>query len=186
MQHDPHTILISLIPAEQGQDLHLTLSQAEAQRLIPAENTAEVASDLALDLHLQRRPATGRVVVRGRARADMTLACSRCIQPIPWRLDADIHVTLLPRAQQPTEDELELRDEDLDVGFYADDTLSADDILRETLLLELPTFPLCQEDCAGLCPQCGRSLSEGAAEPCACPPTPTHLGLAALQERLKS
>ena len=32
--------------------------------------------------------------------------------------------------------------------------------VREEWLLAAPAFPLCREDCRGLCPQCGANLNE--------------------------
>ncbi len=40
----------------------------------------------------------------------------------------------------------------------------ADDV-RQTLLLAVPLKLLCRNDCAGLCPHCGRDLNQG---PCTC------------------
>ncbi|MBL8976987.1 MAG: DUF177 domain-containing protein [Gemmatimonadetes bacterium] len=37
--------------------------------------------------------------------------------------------------------------------------------VREELALAVPAFPLCREDCAGLCPRCGADLNAG---PCGC------------------
>jgi len=37
--------------------------------------------------------------------------------------------------------------------------------VREELALALATFPLCREDCKGLCPTCGDDLNQG---PCGC------------------
>jgi uncharacterized protein len=33
-------------------------------------------------------------------------------------------------------------------------------LIREQMILALPTRPLCQEDCRGLCPRCGANLNE--------------------------
>ena len=37
--------------------------------------------------------------------------------------------------------------------------------VREELALAVRHYPLCREDCAGLCPRCGADLNQG---PCAC------------------
>ncbi len=37
--------------------------------------------------------------------------------------------------------------------------------IREELALAAPAFPLCRDDCAGLCPTCGADLNAG---PCGC------------------
>ena len=38
---------------------------------------------------------------------------------------------------------------------------------REELALAVDAFPLCREDCRGLCPRCGADLNRGA---CSCVP----------------
>ena len=39
------------------------------------------------------------------------------------------------------------------------------DELRQSIILALPTYPVCRADCRGVCPTCGKNLNEG---PCAC------------------
>lgn len=41
--------------------------------------------------------------------------------------------------------------------------------LREELALAVDVFPLCREDCRGLCPRCGADLNRG---PCQCATVP--------------
>jgi uncharacterized protein len=41
--------------------------------------------------------------------------------------------------------------------------------LREELALAVDAFPLCREDCRGLCPRCGADLNRG---PCQCATVP--------------
>ena len=38
-------------------------------------------------------------------------------------------------------------------------------VVREEMLLAVPPFLVCREDCAGLCPKCGADLNQG---PCGC------------------
>ena len=45
------------------------------------------------------------------------------------------------------------------------DPLDLTGVIREELVLDVPTLVLCREDCAGLCPTCGADLNAG---PCAC------------------
>ncbi|HEX7023190.1 MAG TPA: DUF177 domain-containing protein [Gemmatimonadales bacterium] len=40
--------------------------------------------------------------------------------------------------------------------------------VREELVLAVDAYPLCREDCRGLCPRCGADLNRGA---CDCTPT---------------
>ena len=40
-------------------------------------------------------------------------------------------------------------------------------LITAALLVEVPLVPLCDDDCEGLCLQCGKNLNEG---PCECAP----------------
>jgi uncharacterized protein len=44
-------------------------------------------------------------------------------------------------------------------------TADAQDCLTEEILLNLPMYHLCREDCPGLCPRCGKKRAEGG---CTC------------------
>jgi uncharacterized protein len=50
-------------------------------------------------------------------------------------------------------------------GIQGTEEVDVTEDIREAILLSLPHFPLCDEGCKGLCPQCGKSLN-GA--PCGC------------------
>ena len=53
-----------------------------------------------------------------------------------------------------------------DLTWYEGEEIDVSPMLRERMLLALPTLPLCREDCRGLCAQCGSDLNAG---PCGCP-----------------
>ncbi len=57
--------------------------------------------------------------------------------------------------------------EDEDFSIYEDRSIDIDPMLYEHLLLSQPTTYLCDDDCKGLCPQCGANLNDGA---CGCKP----------------
>jgi len=59
----------------------------------------------------------------------------------------------------------EVAEEDLDTSVYRDDQIDLNEVLREQFYLALPMKPLCREDCAGLCPQCGTNRNTGT---CSC------------------
>ena len=52
-----------------------------------------------------------------------------------------------------------------DLTWYEGEEIDVSPMLRERMLLALPTLPLCREGCRGLCAQCGRDLNAG---PCDC------------------
>ena len=61
----------------------------------------------------------------------------------------------------------ELREEQDDDTYVvvADERLDLEELLREDILLDLPSKYLCSPDCKGLCPKCGKNLNEGS---CGC------------------
>jgi len=58
-----------------------------------------------------------------------------------------------------------VEDECFTINRY--NTLDLTEAVRQRALLVIPMKPLCRQDCAGLCPDCGHNLNRG---PCACPP----------------
>ena len=68
-------------------------------------------------------------------------------------------------------DETKAAPEDMDEDEFdvlpADKVIDLEPLITAALLLEFPLIPLCDEECKGLCPQCGANLNEG---PCGCEP----------------
>jgi len=65
---------------------------------------------------------------------------------------------------------IEVQDPEFCVSVeIADETQEVDltDEVRESILLALPSHPVCRADCQGLCPRCGRRLELGD---CDCEP----------------
>jgi uncharacterized metal-binding protein YceD (DUF177 family) len=59
------------------------------------------------------------------------------------------------------------------------DSVDVTEDIREELLLNFPAFPVCSDDCKGLCPQCGKNLNEGN---CNCQPPSGSDGWSALND----
>ncbi len=51
-------------------------------------------------------------------------------------------------------------EEDDEVSKLEDDLLDLEPLLRDAVVLALPFQPLCQDDCPGLCPECGARLAD--------------------------
>lgn len=103
------------------------------------------------------------VLARGRAGAKLRLSCSRCLEPIDLTVDQEIDLVFEP-LPETTEDEIELRGDELDVGFYRDGEVDLGDAVLEELSFAVPMAPLCRPDCPGLCPNCGQPLVEGGCQ----------------------
>ena len=115
----------------------------------------------------------GRFYWRGSLRTRVAGECRRCLAPVAVAVAADIDALF---TQDP--DALE----DPNSYALARDATQIDlrPALREELLLAVPQWVVCREDCRGLCPRCGKDLNAG---PCGCPPAadPRWQPLAALK-----
>jgi DUF177 domain-containing protein len=83
------------------------------------------------------------VVVRGTMHAPWRAVCSRCLQPVVGALQ--VHVDELFETAPLAGETYQLDTDALDLL----------PLVRDALLLDLPSAPLCRTDCAGICPQCG-------------------------------
>ena len=98
----------------------------------------------------------------GTFKGHLTVACSRCIEPVKLTLDEQLRVTFMPKSEMPADDAeaegeegAEVDSEDLDVFPFDGETIDLEPLLREQFVLAIPFSPLCREDCKGLCAQCG-------------------------------
>ncbi len=130
-----------------------SLGRSELQGLSGISWSGRVARDLAgyrLEARLSYR---------------QTLICTRCLAPLTRTVEDDIELAIETNTTEPLLGEHELRAEDFKTVFLEGTELDTTPILMEQLQLNIPMKPLCREDCAGLCPQCGADRNE---QPCDC------------------
>ncbi|QJA05491.1 DUF177 domain-containing protein [Thermosulfurimonas marina] len=106
------------------------------------------------------------VKARGHVKAEVRLACDRCLEEFVWQVDEDFEVEFRPQASAPLREETQLTREDLEVIFFEGDEVPVGELVREQVILSVPDKRLCREDCRGLCPVCGKNLNTGE---CGCP-----------------
>jgi uncharacterized protein len=122
----------------------------------------------------------------GTFEAHLVVACSRCVGPVRIELHDKLHVTFMPPGEMPQEDAdadgegegAEVREEDVDTFPFDGERIDVEPVLREQFVLAVPFAPLCQDDCKGLCPQCGIDRNTGT---CSCE-APVDPRLAALKD----
>lgn len=88
-----------------------------------------------------------------------TAECDRCLDEVRGEFSELFERTVVPRGSVD-EDKLE---ESVDEYAVLDENgmLDIDDEILETLTLLFPKKILCQEDCPGLCPKCGKPRRDG-------------------------
>ena len=109
---------------------------------------------------------TDGVLVTGHLATMASVACRRCSTVFVTPVELDMEEEFRAAYDVYTGIKLPPR-EDGDEATMINERheLDLSEVMRQDLLLALPPFPLCREDCAGLCPQCGKDLNEG---PCDC------------------
>lgn len=110
--------------------------------------------------------------------------CDRCAEPTHAEIDAGSRLLVVVR--RPTAavaEEVQLATEDLGMLELVEPAIDSRPLVVELVQLELPTRPLCRDDCRGVCPRCGRNRNEGE---CGCeeqPGDPRWSALAELRDR---
>ncbi len=112
------------------------------------------------------------VLVTGTATAGLDGECVRCLEGIVDEVDADFQELFVYDDHAP-----DLDDEELDVSRLEGDLLDLEPVLRNSVVLALPFQPLCQDDCPGLCPECGARLADDPTHQHDEPIDPRWLGL---------
>ncbi|UNO39727.1 DUF177 domain-containing protein [Streptomyces sp. MST-110588] len=104
------------------------------------------------------------VLVTGTARATVKGECVRCLEPVERELDADFQEMFsYPDADARTRTDAESGDDaedEEDILFLEDDLFDLEPVLRDAVVLALPMQPVCQDDCPGLCSECGERLAD--------------------------
>ncbi len=164
MKPSPWQFSIARIPAA-GLDLSLVLDEAWFLTWRAQDPGLEIAGPSQVKAEVRVAKHGRELLIRGRLRGTLTLACCRCLTPYVAPIETDFDLLLAPGPEPLKAGEEELTAAELDQDFYAGDTLDLEPILREQIVLQLPVKPLCAEACRGLCARCGANLN---TEPCTC------------------
>lgn len=103
--------------------------------------------------------------ISGILKVKLKLTCSRCLVEYIKELVVPIDVIYHPVEELKSEENYELKTEELDMDFYKGDEFDLNLLLKEQIELNLPMKPLCTEDCKGICIKCGQDLN---IEKCKC------------------
>jgi uncharacterized protein len=94
------------------------------------------------------------VLVTGTAKAVLEGECARCLEPIRDEIEVRFQELFV------YDDQGVDPDEELEVSMLQDDLVDLEPLLRDAVVLALPFQPLCEDDCPGLCAECGARLAD--------------------------
>lgn len=116
---------------------------------------------------------------------EFEVPCARCVELVRYDLKDDFDLLFRPVGADGEASEHSITTSETEIGYYQGGSLELEDVLREQVLLSLPTKTLCRQDCKGLCPRCGANLND---ETCTCEETrtdPRWTALSDLGSRIK-
>ncbi|MET9733944.1 YceD family protein [Streptomyces sp. NPDC006458] len=117
-----------------------------------------------VELELRLESVMEGVLVTGTARAQAEGECVRCLEPLQLDVEAEFQEMFSypdaderGRVKTAPDDDAE---DDEDMLFIEDGMFDLEPVLRDAVVLALPMQPVCQEDCPGLCSECGARLAD--------------------------
>jgi len=129
---------------EEGKDIEGEMSP----EVLALEKTAGVSAESPITYSLHIQCVSNELIVTGTLSTDIRFTCSKCADPFLVKIrDASFF------CEKQVEDLHETQD--------------LTDEVRETIILDFPNYPVCQETCRGLCARCGVNLNR---ERCGCKP----------------
>ena len=134
---------------------------------IPGDNPLWAGTDLVFGGPVRAdvtvtHAASGQVLASGHVEAPLVQECRRCLQVVDRTLKQPLELfwSTADELSHDSEGDSEFRV--LDPGA---ETIELGEVIREELALAAPKYPVCDEDCRGLCSRCGTNLN---VEECDC------------------
>jgi uncharacterized protein len=147
----------------EGRDAQFPITASWLRGAMEGCEMQPAGTDGALVAHLIK---TGNeILVQGQIDVSLVVPCARCLRPVELRPHIELSLLLFPapaapgptkkrpseRRSQP-EPEVEFAAEEAETDTYDGDEVVLDKFVREAILLDSPTFPLCSEACEGIRP----------------------------------
>ena len=107
------------------------------------------------------RLAGNEVFVNGHVDTRAQVECDRCLKLIELPVSGDFELEYITGSEYESSAAAELTEAEMSVSVFNGNAIDVDEIVKEQILLAVPTRMLCREDCKGICPQCGVDRNMG-------------------------
>ncbi len=87
-----------------------------------------------------------------------TTVCNRCVGEAKKQEETPVFLILQRKSKND-------QDDDINYAHYEGDELDCSAVVEDVIVQSMPFHVLCNEDCKGLCPKCGKNLN---LEICSC------------------
>lgn len=167
-----------LLKSPVGTTMDVELDNAD--QLVLNDQEAELAGPVRGSVRLHR--TNQGIFASGTVTVPVHLACTRCLTEFDTEVTFPLQEEYYPVIDVNTGLPVSTT-EDTELAFPINrhHELDLREAIRQNLVLALPVRALCRDECAGLCPQCGKNLNEG---PCDCQLEAVDERFSALRELL--
>lgn len=135
-------------------------AQIEVSEDIPARSLDNGIAGIRIegDVHvfLKITYTKGKIHVGGTASGIYTTRCARCLEEI--RRDFNVELDEYFESRREHAGGID------DYYGYDGTVLDLTDSLRDSILLSFPSVVLCDDNCKGICPKCGKNLNKGECD----------------------
>lgn len=100
------------------------------------------------------KPYGNRFKLDIRYESTWVFQCGRCLEPVDYVIEGEIKRSIVKESNNGDDEVVVV--ESTVVDLY--------DVIYNEIVLNLPQQVVCDEECKGLCPNCGENLNTGACE----------------------
>jgi len=99
-----------------------------------------------------------QIYVTAQLKTEIEIECGKCLEEFETTLNASLEVQYRTTSDSEKAGWL---DEDVGVKYYTGEHINIVEDIYQAMMVEMPLWPICSEDCRGLCQQCGHNLNLG-------------------------
>lgn len=133
----------------------------------------------------EERKVIKDIRLRGEYAGHVRVQCARCLEPVERELKAEFDLLYRPLGVTPRPPDAAITRDETEIGFYQGDGVLLEQAVAEQVILAVPVRQLCNVECKGLCPSCGKNLN---LEHCDCAKQsndPRWAALGSLRDKLE-
>jgi uncharacterized protein len=99
--------------------------------------------------------AGDEIRIHGHISGALEATCDRCLEQMNMPVELDFDLPYRPVEEIAQEEEIEVPEDELKVGFFSGEGVDLADVVTEQVILSVPMKLVCEPECQGLCPVCG-------------------------------
>jgi uncharacterized protein len=131
----------------------------QPEELNPVDERVSLSAPAAVNGKVQL--AGNEVFVNGHLDTRAEVECDRCLKAVEIPVSADFTLEYISGSEYESSGVAELTEAEMSVSVFDGKGIDVDEIVKEQVLLAVPTRMLCREDCKGICPECGNDRNTG-------------------------